>query len=40
MAETYTLTLEENNNTHERVTTKNITGTLEEIVTALESEVP
>ena len=40
MAGTYTLTFEENDNTHGRVITKNITGTLEEIVTALEGEVP
>lgn len=40
MAGTYTLTFEENDNTRGRVTTKNITGTLEEIVTALEVKVP
>ena len=40
MAGTYTLPFEEHDNTRGRVTTKNITGTLEEIVTALEGEVP
>lgn len=37
---TYTLTLGEHDTTHGRVTTKNITGTLEEIVTKLEGEMP